>query len=143
MKKEKTERNEAHKIISDFVLRDVLQVIVGTIILAIPVAFTEESWMLGKTLPLANILGIMLISILAIFTFTYYHYHHHAHNREKKADLIKRVTATYLLSFLVVTILLSLIQAISWSTNAMNAFQTTVLIALPASMSAAIADTLK
>lgn len=36
--------------------RDILQIIVGASILAVPIAFTEETWNLGEKLPLVNVL---------------------------------------------------------------------------------------
>jgi len=47
-----------------FYSRDVMQIIVGASILAIPVAFTEETWNLGASLPFMNIIGLLLLSVL-------------------------------------------------------------------------------
>jgi len=41
----------------EFQLKDVLQVMIGASILSIPVGFTEETWYLGETLPMANIIA--------------------------------------------------------------------------------------
>jgi uncharacterized membrane protein len=35
--------------------RDIMQILVGSSILAIPVGFTEETWDLGVTLPMNNV----------------------------------------------------------------------------------------
>ncbi|MDZ7797967.1 MAG: hypothetical protein U5N56_13450 [Candidatus Marinimicrobia bacterium] len=43
-------------VMVEFRPRDLLQIIVGASILAVPVAFTEETWMLGGELPLKNVL---------------------------------------------------------------------------------------
>ena len=42
----------------EFRPRDMMQIIVGASVLAVPVAFTEETWNLGAQLPLANVLGL-------------------------------------------------------------------------------------
>ena len=53
----------------EFRLRDLMQIIVGASILAVPVAFTEETWNLGAQLPLANVLGLSILSLLFIAFF--------------------------------------------------------------------------
>ena len=49
--------------------RDLLQIIVGASLLAVPVAFTEETWNLGINLPLANVglLGMLSVLFLSLF----------------------------------------------------------------------------
>jgi len=127
---------------SDFKLKDILQIIIGATILAVPIGFTEETWRLGEQLPLANIFGIMAISVIFIIIFTYYYYHH-TRNKENFGDFFKRVTFTYLISFLLVAIILGLIQVTPWETDAVLAFKRVIIVALPSSMSAVIADTFK
>ena len=48
-------------IMLEFKPRDIMQVIVGSAILAIPVSLTEEAWNLGEMLPTVN------ISLIAFF----------------------------------------------------------------------------
>ena len=125
----------------EFYFWDVAQVIVGATILAIPVGFTEEVWRLGMELPLVNVIMFLLISILFISSFVYYAYF----NKRIKTHwnyFLRRVFGTYLLSFIVVAILLTLIQKAPWTTDWLLAFKRTVLVTFPASMSAAVADTL-
>jgi len=126
----------------EFHTRDFLQVLIGASILAIPVGFTEETWKLGETLPILNVFGFIFVSVLFIAMFTYYHYHSNQ-IEEHYDDLIKRVFFTYVVAFLVVAILLSLIQKTPWVTDSVLAFKRTVIVTFPASMSGAIADTLK
>ena len=59
----------------EFRVRDALQTVVGASILAIPAAYTEEAWNLGRDLPVANISAIALISILFIATFVYFNFY--------------------------------------------------------------------
>ena len=47
---------------------DVSQIIVGAAVMAIPIAFSEELWKFGETLPLLNILMLATLS-LTIQTF--------------------------------------------------------------------------
>lgn len=131
-------------IIHEFKLRDVLQVMIGASILAIPVGFTEETWRLGEMLPLVNILGLMILSLLFITAFSYYHYQHHKSRlKQHKSELLKRVLLTYFFSFIVVGVLMTLIQRAPWIDNFILAFKRVTIVTFPSSMSAAIADTLK
>ena len=53
-------------IIPEFKLKDIMQVIIGASILAVPVGFTEETWNLGASLPMINVLGLFALSIFFI-----------------------------------------------------------------------------
>ena len=137
-----------HKLITPinlkFRLRDAIQIMMGSAILAIPIGFTEETWELGQKLPLGNILILFFISIFFISSFVYYHsYSHHIHIKQHLLEYIKRVIATYIVSFLVVAVLLTIIKIAPWETNFLLALKRIIIVAFPASMSAAIADTIK
>jgi uncharacterized membrane protein len=57
-------KNEVQNLLLHaFELKDILQVIIGATILAIPVGFTEEAWRLGENLPWLNIIGLFLLSM--------------------------------------------------------------------------------
>ena len=58
----------------EFKLKDVFQVIVGSSLLAIPVAMSEEAWTLAEKLPTRNVIYIALLSLLFISTFIFYNY---------------------------------------------------------------------
>jgi uncharacterized membrane protein len=143
-----SEAEETHRILHllthpfEFRSRDLMQVIIGSAILAVPVGFTEETWKLGESLPIANIIGLLALSLLFISLFTYYHYYRH-HIKSQWDEFIKRVLSTYIVSFIVVAALLTLIQRTPWATNAVLAFKRIVIVAFPSSMSAAVADTIK
>ena len=134
-----------HKVISPLRVEvnpsDILQVIIGATILSIPVGYTEETWRLGESLPFLNVIGFLGLSILFIAAFDYYHYYH---NRMKRhfTEFIKRVVLTYLFSFVVVGLILSLIQKAPWGVDWFLAFKRVVIVSFPASMSGAIADTI-
>lgn len=126
----------------EFRPRDVMQLIVGAAILAVPVGFTEETWRLGDTLPIGNIFGLLAISLIFISLFVYYNYYRH-HFEEQWDECIKRVISTYLVAFLVVGILLTIIQKAPWATDWLLAVKRIIIVAFPSSMSAAVADMIK
>jgi uncharacterized membrane protein len=138
--------NVIHKFINplmvEFRPRDVIQVLVGAALLAIPVGYTEETWKLGEILPLQHVLGFLGLSFFFMGVFVYYNFYR---KRLKKhyPEFIMRIVTTYVLSFLVVTLLLSMIQKAPWSTDALLAFKRTVIVTFPCSMSAVVADMLK
>ena len=131
-----------HPLMVEFHLKDILQVMVGASILAIPVGFTEETWHLGEALPVRNVLGLLLISVLFVSAFVYYNYYRNS-MKTHWDHFAKRVFSTYVFSFLVVALLLTMIQRAPWSTDWILAFKRCVIDAFPSSMSAAVADMIK
>lgn len=135
-----------HRIISPLMLefhaKDVIQVIVGASLLAIPVALTEETWKLGENLPVYNIVAIAVLSFLFISTFIYYNYYRR-HIKEHWDEFIKRSLSTYLIALLVVALILTIIEKAPWGLDNVLAIKRIVLVAFPASMSAAVADMIK
>ncbi len=132
--------NMIHKV--EFSLKDLLQVITGASILSVPVGFTEETWKMGTYLPWLNVLILMGISLLFIGAFVYYFYHAEKLKFHANSFML-RLFATYIFSFLVVAVILTLIQAAPWATEWAVALKRTIVVAFPASMSAAVADTFK
>ena len=99
--------------------------------------------MLGEILPKLNILLIFLLSLSVISLYVYYHYHHKVISTEHKEVFIKRVFFTYILSFFIVAILLTLIEKAEWNINSFLALKRTIIVTLPASVSAVVVDTMK
>jgi uncharacterized membrane protein len=124
-----------------FGYKNLIQVIVGATVLAIPIAFTEETWKLGETLPNINVFGLLALSVLFVCLFAYRNY------RKRGIpffidDFFVRVTATYVFAFLVVAIVMTLIQRAPWDIDLLLSIKRVIIVTFPASMSAAIADTI-
>ena len=122
--------------------RDIMQIILGASMLAVPIGFTEEVWTLGEKLPLENILILTGISLVFLGTFVYFNFYRY-NIKEHLWEYIKRVCAIYFLSLLVVGILLTVIQVCPWNTDPLIAIKRIMLVAFPSSMGAAISDMLK
>jgi uncharacterized membrane protein len=122
--------------------RDIMQIIVGASILAIPVGFTEETWNLGERLPLNNVLVLAIISVIFIALFVYFNFYRFQ-LKGYIFEYIKRVVAIYAISLIVVGVLLTLIEKCPWGTDNILALKRMIIVAFPSSMSAAISDTLK
>jgi len=125
-----------------FGLKHVLQVIVGATLLAVPIGFTEETWRLGETLPLWNIISILFISLFFIAIFAYRNFSRNIPDFYW-LDLVKRIVIIYILSFLIVAMLLTVIQRAPWALDWTLAFKRTVIVTFPSALSAAIAGNLK
>lgn len=129
-------------IMVEFRPRDLMQVVVGSSLLAVPLAFTEETWKLGENLPLFNVILLSVLSVLFISGFVYFNFYRFMF-KDHIIEFIKRVLSIYVFSLLVVGIILSLIQKCPWGIDNILALKRILIVSFPASMSAAISDTLK
>jgi uncharacterized membrane protein len=137
------ENNIINPIVNEFQNKDIVQMIVGATILAIPVGFTEEVWNLGSNLPWINILSIFILSLIFISVFIYYEYHHTKNQTYHKREFFKRVFSTYIVTLGVASLLLTIIDKAPWAIDWALAIKRAVIVSLPASMSAVIADSIK
>ncbi len=126
----------------EFRPRDLLQVIIGATILAIPLAFTEETWRLGEELAVRNVALLGIISILFISSFVYFNFYRF-NFKGHAFEYLKRVAATYIFSLIVVGVILTVIQKCPWGIDNVLALKRIVIVAFPASMSATLSDALK
>ena len=122
--------------------KDILQIIVGATILAIPVGLTEETWILAQQLKITNVIALGLISIFFIALFVYFNFYRF-NIKGYVGQYIKRVVATYGLSLLVVGLLLTIIEKCPWGIDNMLAVKRIIITTFPASMAATISDTMK
>lgn len=129
-------------IMVEFRPRDLLQVVVGASLLAIPVAFTEEVWVLGEKLPIVNVAAISFISVLFVSAFVYYNFYRF-NFKEHLFDYLKRIIGTYGVSLMVVALILTILQKCPWSVDYVLALKRIVLVAFPASMGGTLSDTIK
>jgi uncharacterized membrane protein len=143
MNKKEESYSLLHTIAPEFHFKDILQVMIGASILAIPIGFKEETWMLGETLAAKNVIAIVVLSVVFISAFVYYNYHRHHPVKTHMDVYIRRVVSTYLLSFLVVALIMTLIDAAPWFTEFAVALKRVAIVSFPASMSATITDVLK
>lgn len=135
-----------HTVIAPFMLelkpKDLMQIIVGATILAIPVGLTEETWILAQQLKIRNVLLLGFISIFFISLFVYFNFYRF-HLKEHFMEYVKRVIAIYGLSLMVVGILLKVIEKCPWGINNLLAIKRIIVTAFPASMAATISDTIR
>ena len=126
----------------EFNPRDIMQVVVGSALLAIPVSLTEEAWNLGESLPVRNVVTIAVLSLLMISIFVYFNFYKVTF-KGYKMEFLKRVLGTYLISLIVVGIILTIIQKCPWGIDNVLALKRIVIVAFPAAMSGTLSDTIK
>jgi len=129
-------------IMVEFRPRDLMQVIVGASVLAVPVAFTEETWKLGEELPLLNVLTLSGLSVVFIGLFVHLNFYRYMF-KEHILEYVKRVLSIYFFSLIVVGLLLTIIQRCPWGVDHMIAVKRVLIVAFPASMSASLSDAIK
>ena len=122
-------------------LKDILEIIVGSSILAIPVAFTEEVWDLGQNLNFFNVLILSFIGFMFMAAFVYFSAYR-LHMKMFRKEFLIRVFTIYILSLLVVGLLLTVIGQCPWLTDFDVAIKRVMIGAFPASMSATVTDSL-
>lgn len=126
----------------EFKTRDIMQVIIGSALLAIPISLTEEVWNLGESLPLFNIWMIAILSIALISVFVYFNFYK-VTLKGYVLDFIKRIIGTYLISLIVVALILTLIEKCPWGIDNALAIKRIIIVAFPAAMSGTLSDTIK
>lgn len=137
---------EIHRVVQPLMvemrIRDVAQLVVGACVLAIPVAFTEEVWVLGQQLPATNIVGITITSIVFLSIFAYFIFYQD-HLRGHEWQFLLRVSTAYLVTFGVAALLLTLFDKCPWAADPTTALKRVVLVTFPASFSATVVDSLQ
>jgi len=111
-------------------------------VLAVPVAFTEETWSLGEELPLLNVLMLSGLSLVFIGLFVYLNFYRYM-LKANIGEYLKRVGSIYFFSLLVVGGLMTIIQRCPWGVDNIIAIKRILIVAFPASMSASLSDSIK
>jgi uncharacterized membrane protein len=118
---------------------DIIQVCIGSAIMAIPIAFTQESWQLSKTLPAFKIFLIFVTSILFNACFIYYGIYQ-GNLKGKVSRFISRIGINYLITLITITYLLYILDILSLSNSPYLWLSKIIVISFPASLGGAIID---
>ncbi|MCF7480692.1 DUF2391 family protein [Vibrio sp. J1-1] len=122
-----------------FNLEDASQVLVGAFALAVPISFSEEAWRLGESLPMANL--IMLLSLSVIFlSFFAYQSVFQGRIRHRVSIFIFRVFIAYSIAAVVVALVLLCLDKLPILTEPLVAIKRIIVITMPASMGAIVVD---
>lgn len=119
--------------------RDVAEIIIGSLVLAFPVAATEEIWDISAELSLARAVMISLGSLVFISFFVQTTYRHDFSFSSQK-ELAARVLTVYGLTLLVSGAVLLALDKLPLFTETLVAVKRAVIVAFPASFAATVVD---
>lgn len=120
-------------------IQDVLEILVGASILAVPVAFTEEVWNMGNDLGWFNIILLNFVCLIFMGSFMYFKGYRNRLEMYRN-EYLKRLISTFFLSVLIVAILLTIIGKCPWITDPDLALKRILIGSFPASMSATVTN---
>ncbi len=121
--------------------KDVAEIVVGSMMLAAPLAVTEEVWRLGGELSLGRIAIIALTSFLVIGAFIYTSFKN-AGVIPNGRDFYIRVNTTYFVTLLTCAVMLTGLDRLELFVDPLLGLKRTVLIAFPASFAAMVVDSI-
>ena len=118
---------------------DIMQVIVGASAFAVPVAFSEESWNLSRTLPVQNILLLIVLSLLFINLYSFYSIFQR-NIRQRTSVFIYRTFIDYAVTLTVVFVVLLALNRMPLLSEPIVAVKRVLILSFPASMGAVVVD---
>jgi len=121
--------------------KDAAEIIIGSVILAVPASITEEIWILSSELSLLKAVIISLTSLVFIAFFVQTRYSHDFSTASQKS-LAARVSSVYALTMLVSAVILLGIDKLPLIEDPIVALKRTMLVAFPASFAATVVDSL-
>ena len=120
-------------------LEDISQIAIGAFALAVPISFSEEAWRLGETLPLPNLILIVVLSI-GFLSFFAYESVFQGDIKNRLLVFIFRVFFAYLTAGLVVMLVLLSIDQFNLVTEPIITLKRLIIVTMPASMGAIVVD---
>lgn len=122
--------------------RDILQLFVGSFLVAAPLAVTEEVWIISETISPQRVWTLGILSILIITLFIYFNFYRHR-LKGYWIHFIKRIIATYLIACSSAVCMLYLIEKLPFQESPTIAINRVVIIGFPAIFAAVISDYIK
>ena len=126
----------------EFGLRDLAEIVVGATVLAIPVGYTEEVWVLGEQLSNLHAALIVIVSLLFSAAFTYAVFYRD-HFKGYEDEFVKRLVSSYMVTLTVAAVVLLLVDKLPMIADPGVAIRRVILVAFPATFSATVVDSLK
>lgn len=124
-----------------FSFKDVSEIVVGSTLLAFPIAITEEVWNLGKEISVFSTVILVLLSLLFLATFSYSTFYQSKLDRHSR-EFYVRLMAVYFVTLTVAALILALFGEFPLMTEPAVAIKRMIIVALPASFCATVVDSL-
>lgn len=122
--------------------RDMMQIFVGSFLIAAPLSFTEEVWVLGQEITTSRVLTLAIFSFSVMTLYTYFQ-HYRGRMKGYVMQFIKRIIATYVIAASSAVMMLYLIGKLPLETDPHTAVSRVILISFPALFGAVLSDSLK
>lgn len=123
----------------NFNKEDAIQVAIGSFALAVPIAFSEEAWKLGETLPFGNLFLVFTLSIIFLGFFAY-EIVFQGNIKYRVPIFISRIFIAYFIAACVVALVLLALNKFPLLADPVIALKRLIIITMPASMGAIIVD---
>ncbi len=120
---------------------DIIQVSVGAAALAVPIAFSEESWNLSRTLPIFNIIIFVSLSLILISLFSFQSIYQ-GNVKFRVLVFLFRTILVYSITLFIVVIVLLAMDKLPIFTEPIIALKRVIVISFPASMGGVVVDSL-
>ncbi len=120
-------------------LEDLSQLIIGSSVLSVPIAFTEEAWDMSRTLPAFNLIVIIILSLSFISIYAFRGIYQ-GRVKDRMRTYILRVLFDYFVTFCVVIIVLFALNKFPVFSDMYIALKRAIIISFPASMGAIVVD---
>ena len=124
---------------NDLNFEDVSQITIGAFLLSVPICFSEESWRMGLTLPFANLLLMIALSIIFLSIYTYFSVFQGQVSFRLHRFFI-RVLVAYGVTALVVSLVLTAMNQFPLFSDTLIAIKRLLIVMMPASMGAIVVD---
>ena len=121
--------------------RDLAEIIIGSLVLAFPVAVTEEVWNMSSEISLARALAISMASLIFISVFVRTTYFHET-TFSSSQQVVARALTVYVVTLLVSAATLFVLDKLPLSSDILVAIKRTIIVAFPASFAATAVDSL-
>ena len=125
-----------------FHLKDLSEIVMGSFVLAFPVALSEEVWDLGSQISGA---GAIVIGIISLALISWYNFHAHYETRldTHGFEFVLRVCVTYAITLAVCALILSALNHVPLDSEPMVAINRMIVVAAPGSSAATVLDSLR
>ncbi len=122
-----------------FNLEDISQIIVGAFALSVPIAFSQEAWQAGETLPAFNLMLIIVLTLSFLGFYAYQGIFQHD-IRARVLVFVFRVIIAYAITVAVVSLVLLALDKLPLLTDTTLALKRIIIISMPASIGAIVVD---
>ena len=121
--------------------RDFAEIIIGSVVLAFPVAVTEEVWVTSANISLLRVLLIALGSMFFISFFVRTVYFNET-TWTSSRQVAGRTLTVYSVTLLTAALTLFAVDKLPLAADALVSFKRTVIVAFPASFAATVVDSI-